>query len=261
MSESSITVMDMSSGEEVRTLTRGTSPVSHQQVVTPFCGEVGSWLTLFAQRYSGHSPEDSTIYSETFTLPNNLTAKWHGGASSATAQQVCVLRRRPLPEGLYLPGSNDPASFEATTTSTSAATVINSYRFFLVEPFLDTITLSKQVQFKTNVSVKTGNTSATAYLTGITFKLRKLTDDDTYTDIVSKTVPANISNATTTYVNYSFVADAWIPTPVTVSPSEVLVLEISTAGKTTDDSYAAYHRLNHGRGTSDTFIEIMVEDI
>jgi len=261
MPDSSITVIDMTSGEEVKTITRGTSPVLHQQVVTPFCGEVGSWLTLFAQRYSGHTPQDATIYGETYTLPNSLTAKWHGNAGSATSKQVCVLRRRPLPGGLYLPGSNDPSSFEATTTSTSAATVINSYRFFLVEPFLDTITLSKQVQFKTSISIKGASTSATAYLTEVNFSLRKLTSSDTYTTIVTKAVPANISNATTTYVDYSFVADAWIPTPVTVSPSEVLVLEISTYGMTSNASYAAYHKLNHSRGSSDTFIEIMVEDI
>lgn len=261
MSESSITVMDMSSGEEVRTITRGSSPTYHQQVVTPFCGQIGSWLTLFAQRYSGHSPTDSTIYGETFTLPGSLSAKWHGGAASATTQQVCVLRRRPLPSGLYAPGSGSPSVFEATTTSTSATTIIDAYRFFLVEPFLDAVPLSKQVQFKTLVGIKTANTAATAYLTEVSFKLRKLTGADTYTDIVSKAVPVNLSNATKTYVDYAIVADAWIPALVSVSPGEVLVLEISTKGYTSSTSYAASHRLCHSIGSSDTFIEIMVEDI
>lgn len=263
MTESDITVLDMTSGEEVRTITRDIGGTTkHMQIVTPYCGVIGSWLTYYAQKYSAHLPTDNPIYGTTFTLPGNLTAKWFGGAASAQTTQLYILRRRPLPNTLYSPGTNSVEKTIFTTQSTTDNTVVvNALRFFLIEPLLDALTISKMVQFKAMVGVYTENASATAHLQGVTFSLLKLTGNDTYTSITSASIPINIINQTTTEIQYSFIADAPVTTPVTVYPGEVLVLEISTEGKSTDASYKAYHSIFHTRGTSQTFIELLVEDI
>jgi hypothetical protein len=267
MVESSITVKDQSSGVEARTykktalLSTGSEGDSYAQAVVPLRGSVGSWLTLYAQKYNAYNPTDATIYGEKMTLPGSMTAKYYNGASSSTATQLYVLRRRPLPSDIYAPGSGTSNYFEGTTQSTTDEAVIDQLRFFLAEGLLDTLRLTGSVQFKAKLSLKTSNASGTATLTSVTFKLRKLTATDTYTDIGSKTVTLGLTSTATTYVDYSVVADIQLVTPVVVDTDEVLLLEVSTVGKNSSESYTTTHKVSFSLGTSETFVDLMVEDL
>lgn len=244
MTDTEIRVLDQATGEYVRTVERTVSAVAvNMQGMVKFRGAIQQWLTLYAQH----------IGDDTITLPYQAKSD-ETEASSTTQKQV--LTRRPSPSDL----EGVVTSIEKTTQAIGDnTTVINCMRFFLDEKLLETLQLNATIRFRVTVGVKTSNTSGTAHLQQVIFKLRKLTAADTYTTLGEKTVTVNIQNATTTYIEKSVIAliDA---SAKTLAVGEKLLLEVTTNGKISDASYTCTHRLSYDAGTSKSFVEIAVEE-
>lgn len=244
MSDTEIRVLDQVSGEFVRTIERTVNAVDvNMQSVIPFRGAIQRWLTLYAQH----------IGDDTITLPYQAKSD---ETESASVTQKQILTRRPTPSDL----EGVVNSIEKTTQATGDNTaVINGMRFFLDEKVLETLQLNASIRFRATVAVKTNNVLGTAHLQQVVFKLKKLTADNTYTTLGTKTVTVGITNATTTYVEKSVVAlvDA---SAQTLATNEKLLLEVLTNGKITNASYICTHRLSYDAGTSKTYCEIAVEE-
>ena len=246
MTDTEIRVLDQTTGEYVRTIERTVNSISvNMQSMVKFRGAIQQWWTLYAQH----------IGDDTITLP--YQAKSDESESASTTQKQ-VLTRRPAPSDPPLAGF--VSSIEKTTQATGDnTTVINGMRFFLDEKLLETLQLNATIRFRATVGVKTNNTSGTAHLQQVLFKLRKLTAADTYTTLGEKIVTINLQNATTTYAERSVIAliDA---SAQTLATGEKLLLEITTNGKISNASYICTHRLSYDTGTSKTFCEIAVEE-
>lgn len=244
MTDTEIRVPDQAAGEYVRTIERTVNSLGvNIQCMVGFRGAIQQWLTLYAQH----------IGDDTITLP--YQAKSDETESSSTTQKQ-VLTRRPSPSDL----EGVVNSIEKTTQATGEnTTVINCMRFFLDEKLLETLQLNATIRFRVTVAVKTNNVSGTAHLQQVVFKLRKLTANDTYTTLGTKTVTVSITNATTTYVEKSVlgIIDA---SAQTLAAGEKLLLEVLTNGKITNASYICTHQLSYDAGTSKTYCEIGVEE-
>lgn len=244
MTDDEIRVTDQASGEYVRTIERTVNAKAvNMQGMVKFRGGIQQWLTLYAQH----------IGDDNITLP--FQAKSNEDESSSTSQKQ-VLTRRPSPSDL----EGVVNSIEKTTQGTGEnTTVINGMRFFLDEKLIEELQLNATIRVRVTVAVKTDNVSGTAHLQQVVFKLRKLTANDTYSDIVTKTVTVSIQNATTDYVEKSVVAliDA---SAKKIETANKLLLEITTNGKISNASYICTHRLSYDAGTSKSFIDIGVEE-
>lgn len=103
-------------------------------------------------------------------------------------------------------------------------------------------------------------------LTGVTFKLLKITATDTYTDIgvsVTKTLAAAISNATTAYVTASaktVYGIAEVASPVVVAAGQRLVMEVTILG-TVGSAMTATACINCAIGSFQTGCEFAVEEM
>ena len=243
MADTEIRVIDQSTGEYVRTVERTVNSIGvNMQSIVKFRGAIQQMLTLYAQH----------IGDDTITLPYQAKSD-ETESSSATQKQI--LTRRPSPSDL----EGVVNSIEKTTQATGTTTVINCMRFFLDEKLIETLQLNATIRFRVTVAVKTNNVSGTAHLEQVVFKLRKLTANDTYTTLGTKTVTVNIENATTTYVEKSVlgIVDA---SAQTLATGEKLLLEVLTNGKITNASYVCTHRLSYDAGTSKTYCDIGVEE-
>ena len=243
MSDTEIRVIDQSTGEYVRTVERTVNSIGvNMQSIVKFRGAIQQMLTLYAQH----------IGDDTITLPYQAKSD-ETESSSATQKQI--LTRRPSPSDL----EGVVNSIEKTTQATVTTTVINCMRFFLDEKLIETLQLNATIRFRVTVAVKTNNVSGTAHLQQVVFKLRKLTANDTYTTLGTKTVTVNIENATTTYVEKSVlgIVDA---SAQTLATGEKLLLEVLTNGKITNASYVCTHKLSYDAGTSKTYCDIGVEE-
>jgi len=244
MSDTEIRVLDQASGEYVRTIERTINSIGvNMQGIVPFRGAVQQWLTLYAQH----------VGDDTITLPYQAKSDETEAASTTQKQ---ILTRRPSPSDL----EGVVNSIEKTTQATGDnTTVINCMRFFLDEKLLETLQINGTIRFRVTVAVKTSNTSGTAHLQQIVFKLRKLTANDTYTTLGTKTVTVSITNATTAYVEKSVLGliDA---SAKSLATDEKLLLEVLTNGKISNASYVCTHRLSYDAGTSKTYCEIAVEE-
>jgi len=244
MTDTEIRVLDQASGEFVRTIERTVNSVAvNMQGLVKFRGAIQQWLTLYAQH----------IGDDTITLPYQAKSD-ESEASSTTQKQV--LTRRPMPSDLEGVVNSIEKTTQATTDNT---VVISGMRFFLDEKLLETLQLNGTVRFRVTLAVKTNNAAATAYLQKVVFSVRKLTGNDTYTTLGTKTVTVNISNATTTYVEKSVIGIVDL-SGQTLLTGEKLVLEITTNGKITNATYICTHRLSYDASTSKTFVEISVEE-
>ena len=244
MTDTEIRVTDQTAGEYVRTIERTVNSIGvNMQGIVKFRGAIQQWLTLYAQ----HTGDD------TITLP--YQAKSDETEASATTQKQ-VLTRRPSPSDLEGVVNSIEKTTQATVDNT---TVINCMRFFLDEKLPETLQLNATIRFRVTVAVKTNNISGTAHLQQVVFKLRKLTANDTYTTLGTKTVTVNITNATTTYVEKSVIAivDA---SAQSIATGDKLLLEVLTNGKISNASYICTHRLSYDAVTSKSFVEIGVEE-
>jgi hypothetical protein len=244
MTDTEIRVLDQASGEYVRTIERTVNGIAvNMQANVGFRGAIQQWLTLYAQH----------LGDAVFVLPYQAKSD---ESEAASAEQKQILTRRPTPSDL----EGVVNSIEKTTQATgNNTTVINCMRFFLDEKLLETLQLNASVRFRATVAVKTNNVSATAHLQQVRFKLRKLTADNIYTTLLTKTVTANIENATTTYVEKSVIAILDVDAQ-SLATGEKLLLEVLTNGKITNASYICTHRLSYDAGTSKTYCEIAVEE-
>lgn len=199
-------------------------------------------LTLYAQSYA-----DGTI-----TLP--FTAK-ADEAQTTSATQAQVLTRRLAPVSL----ANAVSAKEVSKTMTGDNTVfVDGMKFFLDEKLLMALNIVGTVRFKTLVQVKSANASGTAYLQRVTFKLRALTANDTYRDIATRIVTVNVSTASTTYVDKEVIGTVDITSDQSITTGEKLLLEITTDGKASSGSYAAYHNLKFSVASGETYVEFGV---
>jgi hypothetical protein len=178
---------------------------------------------------------------------------------STTATHYRVLSREKFDASTY----GVDATLEKNTTGTSDnSTIINGARFFLPERFGELLNLDGgTAKFQALVYYKSANASATATFQQLIFKLRKLTANDTYTDLATKTVTLNLATTTTDYsVSALVVAYAPIIDDSFVDTDEQLVLEISTNGKTSNASYACYTKLDFSPGYENTTVELYTEE-
>lgn len=250
MTESDITVLDMASGAEVRTISRDIGGATkHMQGIVPYRAGIMNSLLLFAQEIGSGSIGD------TITLKNNYTAKPSDDVATSSSQYR-VLTRRPVPsDSVGVTGY-----FSKTTQSTADNTlVIPGIRFFLDETFLEDLIIKGSVKIRATVGLVTNNASGTAHLQQVIFNLLHLTGNDTYTTLASKTINTGLSNSTTTEIIKSVFAIIPVENMV-IEKNKDLVLEIKTTGKITNASYIATHKLYFEAGTSRTYIEIPTEE-
>lgn len=252
MTDSYIIIEEDTAGEYVRTLDRevtaaGVATNVKMQGVVAYRAGILNIVPLFLQDLG-----DATI-----TLP--YSAKSDETAGSSTSQ-TRVLTRRLFPSDTNVADAYLEKTTQATDDNT---TVINCARFFLAEELQEALQLLGTVFFRLSIGIKTNNASGTAYLQGVVVKLRKLTAADTYTDIASATITATPTNATTSFVYYSFVAFADVSMgaedPV-LDTDEKLLVEVTTKGKISNASYICTHRLRFDPGVSYGFVDFPTEE-
>jgi hypothetical protein len=247
MSNSYITMEESDTGKKIRGILRtiGGEDVFMQAIVM-YRGGIFNPLLLVAQDL-GVAP-----------ITTMFTAK-EDETQSTTATHYRVLSREKFDATTY---GVDSTLEKNITTTTDNTTVINCARFFMPERFGEMLNLDGgTVKFQALVYLKSANASGTAYLQQIIFKLRKLTANDTYTDLATKTVTVNLSTTTTDYSIFALVvAYAPVIDDSTIDTDEQLVLEITTNGKGSSASYACYHKLDFTVGTEHTTVEIYTEE-
>lgn len=246
MTNSYITMEEADSGKKVRGVLRTVEGESvFMQGVVMYRAGIFNPLLLVAQ--------DLGVAS----ITTMFTAK-EDNSQGSTATHYRVLAREYFDATTYGVDSTLEKYITGTGDNT---TIIDAARFFLPERFGESLNLDGgTVKFQTLVYLKAVS-DGTAYLQQIIFKLRKLTANDTYTDLATKTVTLTLSTATTDYSIFALVV-AYTPiiAASTVDTDEQLCLEITTTGKTSTADHACYHKLNFAPGTENTSIELYTEE-
>jgi hypothetical protein len=247
MANDSIKIEESEAGQLIRTVSRTIDGETvHMQGVVLYRAGLNTAFLVYAQDMG---------YARITTMFN---AK-EDNSQATTNSHARVLSRDTFP--LDVIGAD--STLEKTTQSTSDnTTVIDAARFFLPETVVESLNLDgATVKFCALVDQKSNNGSGTANLQQVIFKLRKLTANDTYTDIATATVTVNQTTTATSYgTPYSVVAYAPAIAGSTLDTDEQLVLEITTKGKISNASYICTHRLSFTVGQGYTFVELYHEE-
>ena len=223
-------------GNQQINVTNSQLPV--QVLATP----VLDWLTMYAQ----HTGNDTVNLPYGASSPENISA-------IATTTKY-ILTRRLNPSDL----AGVVTAVSGATSAMSGIAVIDRLRFFLDENFVNDLLIAGTCRARTSISLVTNNVSGTAYLDGATISLRKLTGTTASSTLGTKTIALNISNSTTSVIQYSVMANFQISPEVTVTPSEKLFLEVSVSGRISVSTYVATFVLLINPGTSSTYVELGV---